>query len=315
MNNGLFIAAAVAILALGAAAPHIVSNGYVFYAGFVALQYVVIATAWNILGGYAGFVNFGAGAFVGVGVYAAVFLFNALHAPLWAQILAAACAGGLMGLGMGYLTLRIQGVYFSIGTLALTTVVSTIIVNWSFVGGARGATVLGTAPKFWFPDMVRYVFFAMLALAVLSVAIARGIERSWIGRGLAAIRADGAAAECAGVPTLRLKLLAATISGALLAAAGAPYPFYASYVEPDSAFSINYALNALAMPLIGGTRNWTGPVIGALLLSGVEQAATVTIPSEINLLIVGLVLIGFVVLAPDGLLGLAGRFAPRRRPA
>ena len=208
---------------------------------------------------------------------------------------------------MGYLTLRIQGVYFSIGTLALTTVVSTVIVNWSFVGAARGATVMAPHPQIWFPDVVSYVFFAMLTMAVLSVAIARWIERSWIGRGLAAIRADGSAAECAGVPTLKLKLLAATISGALLATAGAPYPYYASYVEPDSAFSINYALNALAMPLIGGTRNWTGPVIGALLLSGVEQAATVTIPSEINLLIVGLVLIGFVVLAPDGLLGLASQ--------
>jgi branched-chain amino acid transport system permease protein len=307
MSTRLFIAAALAVLVLGAVAPHFVSNGYLFYAGFVALQYVVIATAWNILGGYAGFVNFGSGAFVGVGVYAAVFLFNAIHAPLWAQMVAAACAGGLLGLGMGYLTLRIQGVYFSIATLALTTVVSTIIVNWSFVGAARGATVLAAPPKFWFPNVVSFVFFAMLVLAVLSVAIARWIERSWIGRGLAAIRADGNAAECAGVPTLKLKLLAAAISGALMATAGAPYPFYASYVEPESAFSINYALNALAMPLIGGTRNWTGPVIGALLLSGVEQAATVTIPSELNLLIVGLVLIGFVVLAPDGLLGLGSR--------
>jgi branched-chain amino acid transport system permease protein len=313
MKTRYFVAAAIVVMVLGAVAPRLVGNGYVFYAGFIALQYVVIATAWNILGGYAGFVNFGSGAFVGVGVYAAVFLFNALHAPLWAQILGAAFVGGLLGLGMGYLTLRIQGVYFSIGTLALTTVVSTVIVNWSFVGAARGATVMAPHPKIWFPDVVSYVFFAMLTMAVLSVAIARWIERSWIGRGLAAIRADGNAAECAGVPTLRLKLLAATISGALLATAGAPYPYYASYVEPDSAFSINYALNALAMPLIGGTRNWTGPVIGALLLSGVEQAATVTIPSEINLLIVGLVLIGFVVLAPDGLLGLAGQAMAWRR--
>jgi branched-chain amino acid transport system permease protein len=305
--------AAIAILALGAFAPHVVSNGYFFYAGFVALQYVVIATAWNILGGYAGFVNFGSGAFVGAGVYSAVFLFNALDAPLWAQILGAACVGGLMGLGMGYLTLRIQGVYFSIGTLALTTVVSTVIVNWSFVGGARGATVMATPPKVWFPDVVSYVFFAMLALAIASVAVARWIERSWIGRGLAAIRADENAAECAGVPTLKLKLLAATISGALLATAGAPYPYYSSYVEPGAAFSINYALNGLAMPLIGGTRNWTGPVIGALLLSGVEQVATVTIPSEINLLIVGIVLIGFVALAPDGLLGLASQAMAWRR--
>ena len=138
MKTRYFVAAAIVVLILGAVAPRIVGNGYVFYAGFIALQYVVIATAWNILGGYAGFVNFGSGAFVGVGVYAAIFLFNALHAPLWAQILGAACVGGLLGLGMGYLTLRIQGVYFSIGTLALTTVVSTVIVNWSLSAPLAG---------------------------------------------------------------------------------------------------------------------------------------------------------------------------------
>jgi branched-chain amino acid transport system permease protein len=99
----------------------------------------------------------------------------------------------------------------------------------------------------------------------------------------------------------------------LIATAGAPYPYYASYVEPASAFGLAIALNALAMPLIGGTRSWIGPLIGALLLSGLEQAATVTIPTEVNLLIVGLVLIGFVVAAPDGLLGLFDRTSTHGR--
>jgi branched-chain amino acid transport system permease protein len=307
MSGWRFIIGMVVVLTAGAALTHLVTNAYVFYAGFVALQYVVISTGWNILGGYAGYVNFGSGAFVGLGMYAAVFLFKAIGAPLWIQVLGAALAGGLLGLGMGYLTLRIQGVFFSIATLALTVVLNTIIVNWSFVGGARGATVLAPPPPAWFPSIVSYVFFAMLVLAVLSIAVARWIEKSWIGRGLAALRADEQAAECSGTPTLKLKLFAATVSGALIAIAGAPYPYYASYVEPASAFGLAIALNALAMPLIGGTRSWIGPLIGALLLSGLEQAATVTIPTEVNLLIVGLVLIGFVVAAPDGLLGLFDR--------
>ncbi len=309
MKEKRFIVIAILVLAVGAVLPRFVTNAYVFYAGFVTLQYIVISTGWNILGGYAGYVNFGSGAFVGLGTYAAVFLFNAIGAPLWVQIIGAAMAGGLMGLGMGYLTLRIQGVYFSIATLALTVVLNTVVVNWAFVGGARGATVLAPPQHGWFPSIVTYVFFAMLVLAVLSIALARWIERSWIGRGLAALRADEKAAESAGVPTLKLKLATAAISGALMAMAGAPYPYYASYVEPTSAFSITYALNALAMPLIGGTRSWVGPLIGAILLSGIEQAATVTIPSEVNLLIVGFVLIGFVVAAPDGLLRLFGRKA------
>lgn len=306
MRHARFIAVALVLLVAGALLTRVATNAYVFYAGFVALQYVVIASGWNILGGYAGYVNFGSGAFVGLGIYAAVFLFNLFAAPLWLQILGAALAGGLLGLGMGYLTLRIQGVYFSIATLALTIVLNTVVVNWDFVGAARGATVLAP-PSRLFPSNVAYVFFAMLALATVAVGVARWIEKSWIGRGLAALRADEKAAECSGVPTLRLKLFAAAISGALIAMAGAPYPYYASYVEPASAFSITYALNALAMPLIGGTKSWIGPLIGALLLSAVEQAATVTIPSEVNLLIVGLVLIGFVIAAPGGLLGLLGR--------
>ena len=312
MSNWWFTIGALVVMAAGAALPYVVSNSYVFYAGFVTLQYVIVATAWNILGGYAGYVNFGAGAFVGLGIYTAVFLFKAIAAPLWAQVLGAAAAGGLLGLGMGYLTLRIQGVFFSIATLALTIVLNTIVVNWSYIGGARGATVLAPQPV-WFPSIVSYVFFATLVMAVITVAVARWIERSWVWRGLAALRANEQAAECCGTPTLKLKLFAATVSGALIATAGAPYPYYASYVEPGSAFGLTIALNALAMPLIGGTRSWIGPVIGALLLSSIEQAATVTIPTEVNLLIVGLVLIGFVVAAPDGLLGLFAR--PRRKGA
>jgi branched-chain amino acid transport system permease protein len=314
MNGWRFIAGALAVLAIGALLPRAVTNAYVFYAGFVVLQYVVIATGWNILGGYAGYVNFGSGAFVGLGAYTAVFLVHAVGAPLWLQIAGAAGVGSLLGLAMGYLTLRIQGVYFSIATLALTVVVNTVILNWSFVGGARGTTVLPPPPPSWFPDNVSYLCFAMLVLAVISVAVARAIEQSWIGRGLTALRADEKAAECAGVATLKLKLLAAAVSGAIIAMAGAPYPYYASYVNPEAAFSIDYALNALAMPLIGGTASWTGPVIGAILLSVIEQAATVTIPATVNLLIIGLVLIGFVIAAPGGLLGLAGRLALRKKP-
>jgi branched-chain amino acid transport system permease protein len=337
MSGWRFIALALAVLAIGALLPRIITNGYLFYVGFVVLQYVVIATGWNILGGYAGYVNFGSGAFVGLGVYTAVFAVEAFGAPLWLQIAAAAMVGGLLGLAMGYLTLRIQGVYFSIATLALTVVINTVIVNWRFVGGAQGITVLAPPPPAWFPDNVSYLCFVMLILAVVSITVARAIERSWIGRGLTALRADEKAAECAGVATLRLKLLAAAVSGAVIAMAGAPYLYYASRVDPESAFMLDYALNALAMPLIGGTRSWAGPLIGALLLGTIEQATLVmmpalvnpviavlartglieevtitAVPAEVNLLIVGLVLIGFVVAAPGGLLGFADRLRAAR---
>ena len=144
-------------------------------------------------------------------------------------------------------------------------------------------------------------------IVTATVAIARYIETSWIGLGLRAIRDNEEAAECTGVPTLKLKLLACTISGALMSAAGAPLAMYQSFVEPVSAFNLTYSVSALAMPIIGGTSHWIGPVLGALLLGTVQQVVTVTISSELNVMVVGVLLVVFVVAAPEGIIGLAQR--------
>jgi branched-chain amino acid transport system permease protein len=304
------IAVGVAVIAGGILLAWLRVNPYLYFAGYVILQYVVIATAWNILGGYAGYVNFGTPAFFALGAYTAVFLIQSMRAPLPVLIVAGGLVSALLGLGIGYLTLRLRGVFFSIATLALAVVLQTMIINWEYVGGSRGLSVIRPAgPPFG--SYVTFLFTVMVALAVVAVTTARFIERSWIGRGLAALRDDEEAAECMGVPTLRLKLFATTISGFLLGVAGAPFPYYVTFVEPNSAFALDYAVNALAMPMIGGTTSWIGPVIGAVLLGSAQQLATVTISSELNLFIVGVVLVAFVVLAPEGILGLARRL--RRR--
>ena len=219
---------------------------------------------------------------------------------------------GLLGLGIGYLTLRLKGVFFSIATLALTVVLQTLIINWEFVGGAKGISIIRPAAIPFFRNYVQFLFVVMLGLAVGSLAIARWIERSWIGLGLAAIRDNEEAAECMGVPTLRLKLFAAVVSGGLMGMAGAPFPYHISLIEPLSAFNLDYAVNSLAMPMIGGTTTWVGPLVGAVLLGTAHQVATVTISSELNLLIVGVVLVGFVILAPDGIVGLLQRVLKRK---
>src|SRR5204863_8082193 len=192
----------------------------------------------------------------------------------------------------------------------------TLFVNWNYVGGARGIALTRPATAPFFASYVQFLFVVMLGLAVLAVATAWWIERSWIGRGLTAIRDNEEAAECMGVPTLRLKLVATTVSGMLMGLAGAPFPYYVTFVEPSSAFNLDYAVNSLAMPMIGGTTTWVGPVIGAVLLGTAQQLATVTISSEMNLFIVGVVLVAFVVLAPEGILGLVRRLRGRgaRRP-
>ena len=285
-------------------------NPYLYFAGYVILQYIVIATAWNILGGYAGYVNFGTPAFFALGAYTAVYLIQSMRAPLPVLILAGGLVSALLGLGIGYLTLRLRGVFFSIATLALSIVLQTMIINWEYVGGSRGMSVI-RPPGPPFGSYVTFLFTVMLSLAVVAVMVARFIERSWVGRGLAALRDNEEAAECMGVPTLRLKLFATTVSGFLLGVAGAPFPYYVTFVEPNSAFNLDYAVNALAMPMIGGTTSWIGPVIGAVLLGSAQQLATVTISSEMNLFIVGIVLVAFVVLAPEGILGLVRRLRSR----
>jgi branched-chain amino acid transport system permease protein len=310
MRTARAVLVGIGVIGLGLLLAGVRVNPYTYFAGYVVLQYVVIASAWNILGGYAGYVNFGTPAFFALGAYTAIFLMEAFGAPLPVMILAGGLVAGLLGLGIGYLTLRLKGVFFSIATFALSVVVQTLIINWDFVGGAKGYTVI-RPPAPFFGSWGVLLFVVMVVLSVVTVLIARTVERSWIGRGLAALRDNEEAAECMGVPTLRLKLFATTLSGFFLGVAGAPFPYYVTYVEPASAFDLNYAVNALAMPMIGGTTTWIGPVIGAVLLGTAQQVATVTISSELNLLIVGVVLVLFVVLAPEGIIGLARRLRHR----
>src|SRR6266511_1782598 len=286
----------LAVVAAGLLIASLRVNPYLYFAGYVIFQYVVIATAWNILGGYGGYVNFGTPAFFALGAYTAVFLIQSIRAPLPVLILAGGLVSALLGLG--------------IASLALSIVLQTMIINWDYVGGSRGLSVIRpSSPPFG--SYVTFLFTVMVLLAVVAVPAARFIERSWIGRGLAALRDNEEAAECMGVPTLRLKLFATTISGFLLGVAGAPFPYYVTFVEPNSAFNLDYAVNALAMPMIGGTTSWIWPVIGAVLLGSAQQLATVTISSEMNLFIVGVVLVAFVVLAPEGILGLVRRLRGR----
>jgi branched-chain amino acid transport system permease protein len=307
-GGGLLVS--LAVIGAGVLLAKLSLNQYLYFAGYVVLQYVVISTAWNILGGYAGYVNFGTPAFFALGAYTAISLIEALQASLPVLILAGGLVSGLLGLGIGYLTLRLRGVYFSIATLALSVVLQTLIINWEYVGGAKGVTVIRPGGPL-LGNWVTLLFTVMVGLAVGAVTVAWLIERSWVGRGLAALRDNEEAAECMGVPTLRLKLFATTISGFLLGVAGAPFPYYVTYVEPSSAFNLDYAVNALAMPMIGGTTTWVGPVLGAVLLGTAQQVATVTISSELNLLIVGVVLVAFVVLAPEGIMGLLRRIRGR----
>jgi branched-chain amino acid transport system permease protein len=339
MGTVKFSLIAIAIGALFMAFAHWFQVDYLFFACYTILQFIVLATAWNILGGYCGYVNFGSAAFFAMGAYSSValhkfdpqsfefcftdsacmsfhFLDWAFPLPIPVLIIIGGIVSGIAGFGMGYLTLRLRGSFFAIATLALAVVLQTLVVNWDFVGGSRGAYII-RPDNLEFAGIqinyIEYLFALMLLLTVIALNTARIIERSQLGFGFATIRDDELAAEACGVPTLRLKLIATTLSGAFMGMAGAPFPYYIGYLQPASAFGLEYAVNSIAMPMIGGTTSWIGPLVGAVLLGSAQQYATVTISSAVNLLIVGLMLVAFVIIAPNGLVGLVQDRLRRRR--
>src|SRR5918996_2512142 len=304
MKSIVFWTALALILLAGVLSTKTFENEFFFFAGYAILQATIMAVAWNILGGFTGYVNFGSAGFFAIGAYTSIALANALDPPMIVPLLVAALLGGLVGLGTGYLTLRLRGVYFAIATLAMAIVFETFVNNWEYVGAATGAYILTPETVFFFDNYIEFLFALILLLALMAIAIARHLKISRIGRGLAAIRDDEVAAECTGVPTLRLKLVSTTTMGALMAIAGVPYPFFVTFVDPLSAFNLTIAVSAIAMPMIGGTATWFGPVVSALLLGSIQEIATVTISSEVNVLIVGVLLVTFIMVAPQGIVGL-----------
>jgi branched-chain amino acid transport system permease protein len=296
VKNPIFVLWLIVAALLTFVLARLVDNAYFYFAGYVVLQYIVLATAWNILGGYTGYVNFGIPAFIALGAYSTVVLHKTTSLPLIVMMIVGGIVSGLVGVGTGYLTLRLRGTFFSIATLAMAVVMQTLVTNWAFVGGSRGAYIIRPATvQYLGMNYIEYLFLMMLGLCVLSVGVARAIEKSRLGYGFATIRDDELAAEASGVPTLRLKLIACGL--------GAPLPYYVTYLDPASAFSLSYAVNTIAMPLIGGTSSWLGPILGAILLGTLQQVATVTISSAWSLLIVGVMLVVFVVAAPKGIIG------------
>ena len=341
VNTAKFSLLLIVIGAAVMAFAHWVHVDYLFFASYTILQFIIMATAWNILGGYCGYVNFGSAAFFAMGAYSSValhkfdpqtfeicftdtacmpfhFLDWAFPLPIPVLIIIGGIVSGIAGFGMGYLTLRLRGSFFAIATLALAVVLQTLVVNWDFVGGSRGAYIIRPESVEFAGitiNYIEYLFALMLVLTVIALVTARTIERSQLGFGFATIRDDELAAEACGVPTLRLKLIATTLSGAFMGMAGAPFSYYIGYLQPASAFGLEYAVNSIAMPMIGGTTTWIGPLVGAVLLGSAQQYATVTISSAVNLLIVGLMLVAFVIIAPNGLVGLVQeRWRTWRKP-
>ena len=278
-----------------------------FYESFLYLifHWVVLATSWNILSGYSGYFSFGHGAFFGLGIYTTAVLCGKFNWPFLYTLPFAALVPALFGVGLGAIVFRLRslrGELFGLLTLAVTFVIATIILNTPIDGGpgvylsAVPIPNLGPSPSATF-------YLLALALAVLCVWVAYYIYCNRLGSGLFAIHDDEDVAEVQGVPTLRFKLQALAISCAFAGVAGGVHALFVSYVTVSEVFNIVVPLNVVLMSVLGGSRHWLGPAVGATAITALLYAFTAGDFAVVGRATVGLTLILVILFMPEGILG------------
>jgi len=289
-----------------------------FYESFLYLvfHWIVLATSWNLLSGYSGYFSFGHGAYFGIGVYTTAVLAGNYDVPFLWTLPVAAFTAALLGVALGAIVFRVRrvrGELFALLTLAVTFVLATIVLNTPIDGGPgvylSAVTVPALAPT---PSGAFYMM--ALALAVVTLVIARATARARLGLGLFAIHDDEDAAEVMGVPTYRYKLVAFGVSCALAGVAGGIHALFVSYVTANSVFNITVPLTVVLMSVLGGTRHWAGPALGATVITILLYASTAAEHAVAGKAIVGAILVAAVLFMPDGILGLTRRRTRRAPP-
>ncbi len=281
---------------------------------YLILHWVVLATSWNILSGYTGYFSFGHGAFFGVGIYTSATLMARWNWPfLWTLPVAAAVSCGL-GVALGAIVFRVKGIrgeVFALLTLAVTFVVGTFIVNTPIDGG-NGVSLAAVPVPAIGPTQSSTFYLLALAAATVTMLVAWAIAVSKLGAGLFAIHDDEDAAEVMGVPTYRYKLVALAISCALAGVAGGIHALFLNYVTVGEVFTITVPLTVVLMSVLGGTRHWAGPAIGAVAITLLLYSFTAADFAIAGKAMVGAILIAAVLFMPDGILPRLQRAFARR---
>jgi branched-chain amino acid transport system permease protein len=272
---------------------------------YLVLHWAVLAVSWNILSGYSGYFSFGHGAFFGIGMYATAVLAGKLNWPFLATLPFAALVPALIGLFIGFVVFRVKAVrgeLFALLTLAVTFVVATIILNTPIDGGP-GVYLNAVAIPHLAPSPSSSIYLMILAAAVATLLIAYRVYASRLGIGLFAIHDDEDVAEVMGVPTFRYKLVAFAISCALAGLAGGIHALFVSYVTAGETFNITVPLTVVLMSVLGGTRHWAGPAIGAAAITGLLYLFTAGDHAVAGRAAVGVVLVLVILFMPEGILG------------
>ncbi len=296
------VAIGIGISVALAAVPLLNPGTYVLSFLFTMFMYGALAGSWNIIGGYAGYLSFGHAAFFGVGAYTTALL---LFYFGWSPFLTMPLAGGTAALFaalVGYPCLRLRGPYFSLVTLILGLAMYSLVLNLPFTQGSTGLFL----PFLRVDISTSHIIFyeVMLALLVLATVTLRQITRTKMGIGLAAIREDEDAAGTLGVNATRLKLQAFMLSAFLTGLVGGVYSYYKSYLDPSFVFATSISITIVLMALFGGRLTWHGPLVGAVVLSVINEILTTQATPQTARIVFGALLIGVILFLPDGLMSI-----------
>jgi branched-chain amino acid transport system permease protein len=268
-----------------------------------------LASAWNVLGGFTGQVSLGNAIFFGMGAYAAAVVQTHWGWTPWAGVLLGMAAAVGVGVLIGYPCFRLKGHYFAMATLVIGEVISTLFMNWQWVGGAIGVYIPirdDTWKYFQFGTTKLPYYYVTLAFLVSTVVLSAALLRSRMGYYFRAIREDQDAARSLGVPARRYKLAAMGISAALTSAGGSLYAQYVLFIDPHSVFPMMLSIQVVLIAILGGVGTLWGAVVGAMVLIPLSEFTRIYIGgtgSGLDLIAYGLLIVVISVIQPRGILG------------
>ena len=311
------LAAIAAGAALILAVPELAPNPYILSAAVVVASYAVLATSWNFVGGFTGYMSLGHVAYWGLGAYATGLLITKAGLPSFLALFAAAAIVAVITLPIGFASLRVRGASFVIVSIALVLILLLVFQSWSaFTGGSRGLVVPRAFPDLLRPEHHRvfyYLFCALLAAALLAWW---AIDRSRFGMGLKAIREDEDKAQSLGTATFAYKLVILVVSATFTALAGGLYALWFGDLDPIFQFSVLTSAYIVLMALLGGVRHLFGPLVGAVIVGvALEYFKAEYGSTQLHLVATGLLLGAVVMFMPDGIIPAISNLIARLRPA
>lgn len=300
------------IVTVFAALPFLGLPNFFLQQAFPLFFFIALAQSWNILGGYTGYLSLGHAGFVGIGGYAVAIPYFLLGWSPFLTFPLAAIAAGLLALVIGAICFRIRGSYFLIATMLVLFILQTLAVNLrSITNGANGIDMPLFTTNFVLEGRIWY--YCGFVLVIVTSLVAFLIERSRFGLNLMAIREDEDVARTMGVRVVHCKAYAFVVSAALAGILGAFYSYRAHTIEPSTAFNLDLSAAPILMAILGGSRNWIGPIVGAIVFHVISTTLTLSVGNEYSELVFAAFLATVVLLLPEGLMGLlSAARGPRR---